>query len=430
MTEDNKYLDKLFQRKFAGFEAEPPASVWTNVHNELHNKGGGSNNPVNLAVLAALVLISGLLGFRLIHDVPDQSNEIDPALLTSLFIADNQNNPYTGSLPSTSTNDQIRSIEPKKPLNSTILSGEHAPETKYQQHALGHSAQINTLYAPSFDAQSKLSKMKARKSLSVHAGLQIPGSENIRVRNSRYHPKFAGVNDGERSYNRRASWQMGFFFTPEVGFYPNDSIPNQRSYTFDVSAKWQKNEFFIESGLGISYSSDDGNYAIDYEQFLGSYNDVYNVTYDTASNGSLVPVYHTNVVNVYDSISKYKVDQTRNTYTYLQLPVYVGFQKQVNRFGWFVKGGPVLSLLVHKNIPEPEAGYNRIIGLDRQMATRVNTHWQLAFSVGMSYQLSNKVSIGIEPTFRYSLNSQYERKYISTRHPYSIGLRTGLLFNF
>lgn len=429
MTEDNKYLDKLFQRKFAGFEAEPPASVWTNVHNELHNKGGGSNNPVNLAILAAIVLISGLLGFRLIQDVPDQNNEIDPALLTSLFIADNNDNPYTESPSSASTDDQTHNPEPI-PVNNPLSSTKNTAEKNYQQHALGHSAQINSIYAPSFNAQSQLAKMKARKSLSVHAGLPLPGSENISVRNSRYHPKFAGINDGERAYNRRASWQMGFFFTPEVGFYPNDSIPNQRNYTFDVSAKWQKNEFFIESGLGISFSSDDGNYAIDYEQFLGSYDDVYNLTYDTAANGSLVPVYHTNVVNVYDSISKYKVDRTRNTYTYLQLPVYVGFQKQVKRFGWFVKGGPVLSLLVHKNIPGPDAGYNRIIGLDQQMATRVNTHWQVAFSLGMSYQLSNKVSIGIEPTFRYSLNSQYERKYISTRHPYAIGLRTGLLFNF
>ena len=70
MTEESKYLDKLFQSKFAGFEVEPPATVWTNVHKEIHGKGGGSINPVNLAVLAALVLISGLLGFSIIKDSP------------------------------------------------------------------------------------------------------------------------------------------------------------------------------------------------------------------------------------------------------------------------------------------------------------------------------------------------------------------------
>ena len=68
MTEESKYLDTLFQSKFAGFEAEPPARVWENVHADLHGNGGSSINPINLAVLAALLMISGLLGFSIIKD--------------------------------------------------------------------------------------------------------------------------------------------------------------------------------------------------------------------------------------------------------------------------------------------------------------------------------------------------------------------------
>jgi hypothetical protein len=222
---------------------------------------------------------------------------------------------------------------------------------------------------------------------------------------------------------------MGLYFTPEVIFYPDDSIPNQRSYTFEATGRWVKRDFFIESGLGLSFSSDDGNYAIDYEKFLGSYDDVYSVTFDTTESGAVVPVYHTNVVNVYDSISKYRVEQTRNKYTYLQIPVYLGFQKEVNRFGWYFKGGPVLAILVHENIPEPDAGNDKIIAVDQQMPSRVNTYWQFAVGAGITYKLSNKVSIAVEPVFRYYLNSQYQRKYITTRNPYSVGLRAGLLFN-
>jgi hypothetical protein len=102
----------------------------------------------------------------------------------------------------------------------------------------------------------------------------------------------------------------------------------------------------------------------------------------------------------------------------------------VKRFGWFVKGGPVFSVLINKKIPTPDVGDDKIIDMDQRMPLRVNTSWQFAFSAGLSYQLSDKVSIAIEPTLKYYLNSQYERKYITTRHPYSFGLRTGLLFNF
>ena len=277
--------------------------------------------------------------------------------------------------------------------------------------------------------EARLARLRSRSSNGLHSSLFI-NVNGVQVRDSRYRPKYAGVNDGERKYNRRAEWQLGLFFTPEVIFYPDDSIPNQRSYTFEATGRWVKSDFFVESGLGLSFSSDDGNYAIDYEKYLGSYDDVYNVTFDTTENGSVVPIYHTSIVDVYDSVDRYKVEQTKNKYTYLQIPVYIGFQKEVNRFGWFIKGGPILSVLIYENIPEPDAGNDKIVNVDRQMPARVNSTWQLGFSAGMTYKLSRKVSIAIEPTFRYYLSSQYQRKYITTRHPYSVGLRTGLLFNF
>ena len=441
MTEENKYLDELFQSKFAGFEAEPPATVWNNIHEELHGKGGGSVNPVTLALLAALVLIAGLLGFSIIKDSPSTANSGDigndqtqihfnngnkagsdnTALMTDnkSSVSENKSfavNETVGTTPSSASADPFKTGNE----NSTSASISHA--TLHQRYA-------ETTFAPAFYEETRLAKLKARRSFSVHTSMTAINSENIQVRDSKYHPRFAGVNDGEQRYNRRAEWQLGLYFTPEVIFYPNDSIPNQRSYTFDLSAKWIKNEFFIESGLGVSFSSDNGKYAIDYEKYLGSYNDVYNVTFDSTENG-IVPIYHTNLVDVYDSISEFKIEQTKNQYTYLQIPVYIGFHKQVKRFGWFVKGGPVFSVLINKNIPTPDVGDDKIIDMDQRMPLRVNTSWQFAFSAGLSYQLSDKVSIAIEPTLKYYLNSQYERKYITTRHPYSFGLRTGLLFNF
>ncbi len=437
MTEESKYLDKLFQSKFAGFEAEPPASVWNNVHKELHGKSGGGINPVNLSVLAALVLISGLLGFSIIKDTPTAENtdlqiSDQSELLAHYPQASHDQSPAemnpAMSTPASSPQEKENTTPAKdlatKPIQTKSI------DKNIKAHGNTHEGYIENNYTEQYFESTRLAELKARNSIAVHTTQLDIGTGQLLERENKLRPKFGKLTDGESRYNRRASWQLGVFFTPEVIFYPDDSIPNQRNYNVDVSAKWIKNDFFIESGLGLSFSSDDGRYAIDYEKFLGSYDDVYNVTFDTTESGDLVPIYHTNVVDVYDSISKFRLEKTKNTYTYLQVPLYVGFQKQVNRFNWFVKGGPVFSVLVGKNVPEPDMGTDRIIGLDQQMPSRVNTHWQFAFSAGLNYQLSNSVSIGIEPTFRYYLNSQYERKYISTRHPYSVGLRAGLLFNF
>jgi hypothetical protein len=434
VSEEHKYLDELFQSKFAAFEAEPPASVWDNIHNKLHGNNGGPINPVNLAILAALIMISGWLGFSLINNSSTEGEQpiMSEGHTAMLFEDPDLMHPGALELPEV-IEQRIAVISeeqhvPGEAGEGTEKSVEKAPES-IQPHNSLHQYYVNTTFGDAFSEKEKLARLRARNSNALYSGLFL-NIDGIQVRDSRYNPRFSGVNDGERKYNRRASWQLGIFFTPEVVFYPDDSIPNQRSYTFEATGRWVKNEFFIESGLGLSFSSDDGNYAIDYEKFLGSYDDVYNVTFDTTESGAVVPIYHTNLVNVYDSIDRYKVEQTKNRYTYLQIPVYIGFQKEVNRFGWFIKGGPILSLLIHENIPEPDAGNDKIISVDRQMPGRVNSTWQLGFSAGMTYQLSPKVSIAIEPTFRYYLSSQYQRKYITTRHPYSVGLRTGLLFNF
>ena len=420
MTEENKYLDTLFQSKFAAFEAEPPAQVWSNIHAELHNKRGGSFNPVNLATIAALVLISGLLSFSFIRDAQHFSTQETPVLepthidgsssTLAQYITPANPSPLAATVPAAET---------VKPSNDNATASMHS-----DAHETAKQPQLNGKY----NEEVRLAKLHNRRSFGLHTE-RFPDNSGISVRDSKVQPKYFGQGDASRTYRRNSSWQLGLMFAPSVSFYPDDSILNQRSYTFDASVKWIRNDFFIESGMGLSFSSDDGRYSIDYEKYLGSYDDVYNVTFDTV-NGAVVPTYYTNQVNVFDSISKYRVENTKNRYTYLQIPLYVGFQKQVNRFGWFVKGGPVFSLLVNENIPQPDPGSDRIVGLDQQMAGRVDSYWQFAFSAGMSYQLSNRVSIAIEPTFRYYLNSQYDRKYIYTRHPYSIGLRTGLLFNF
>ena len=418
MTETNQYLDTLFQSKFAAFEAEPPAQVWDNIHTELHNKRGGSINPVNLATIAALVLISGLLSFSFIKDAQQVSSKNFTAVEPQITNSGNalaQYIPPADPSPSPVTMPATAAYKPSS--NNTAL------------HQDAHQVSIQAEPITVITEEARLAKLRNRRAYGLHTE-RFPDNNGISVRDSKTEPKYFGLIDASSKYRRNTSWQLGLMFTPSVSFYPDDSILNQRSYTFDASVKWIRNEFFVESGLGLSFSSDDGRYDIDYEKYLGSYDDVYNVTFDTTAGGTVVPTYYTNLVNVYDSISQYKVENTRNRYTYLQVPLYVGFQKQVDRFGWFVKGGPVFSLLIRENIPQPDAGNDRIIGLDQQMAGRVNNYWQFAVSAGMNYQLSNRVSIAIEPTFRYYLNSQYDHMYINTRHPYSIGLRTGLLFNF
>ena len=71
-----------------------------------------------------------------------------------------------------------------------------------------------------------------------------------------------------------------------------------------------------------------------------------------------------------------------------------------------------------------------IVNAENSLPGRVRTHWQFIMSAGATYKLGHRISLSIEPTFRYHINSAYENSKLYTKHPYSIGLRTGLLLNF
>ncbi len=116
----------------------------------------------------------------------------------------------------------------------------------------------------------------------------------------------------------------------------------------------------------------------------------------------------------------------------MQIPVLFGYGKESRRFGWFVKGGPSISILIDQNIPESgmDNTSDKIVSSANSLPGRTRTHWQFIMSTGATYKLGHRVSLSIEPTFKYYINSAYENSTLNTKHPYSIGLRTGLLLNF
>jgi hypothetical protein len=227
----------------------------------------------------------------------------------------------------------------------------------------------------------------------------------------------------------KPQWTLGAYFTPEVVIYPDDNVQNQSAYHFDFSAAINFSDYFIESGIGLNFSKDDGAYKYNYEKYLGSYDDVYLVTFDSTENG-VIPTYYTQPVDVYDSIREI-FKPTKNKYTYIEIPVLFGLRKQVNRLNWFVKAGPAIDIMIAKQQSDPgQTEKDRFTLNENEQPQRVKAYWQLMFSAGVNYRISKHFSLAFEPVFRYYIQSGYERTYIRSKHPYAIGVRAGVLYNF
>jgi len=204
------------------------------------------------------------------------------------------------------------------------------------------------------------------------------------------------------------------------------SVENTISYNVGILPGISFNHFFIQSGINLRFTSDKGNLAVDYNRYLGSYEDVYEVTFDSTENG-IIPTYHTQSVEVYDTVNHYSISETKANYTYLEIPLLVGYRYTFGRFSLFGKAGPAASFLVVKDVPE--AGFPE----DKARIVNVNyqtVNWQLMMGAGVDYKLADKLNFSLEPTFRFAIKQEYELLNGGKGNTTSFGIRAGLNYNF
>jgi len=476
MSKEYKNIDDLFQDKFDNFEVDPPDHVWENIKSNIggnSGKGSGGNlNKGGIAGLSLLLITIGLISFFLINNsaVISEDNFEDHRIHSTVSSADliaentqgiNPENQKSGleqlSIDSNEGPDssgdkkksrnkkdkrtKIKSSNPKR--NSTLLI---KPEFTNSIPA-DRMARLNLTVEPVkansviWAGESKIDGPAPLKTTGVHdpeheEGIEVHDANNsiesdIVRGNETENTDNVGAAGIRSDYGKIGRWTFGVYFTPEMIVYPSDDQLKNYSYSLDLHASYKFGNYFLQSGIGFARNHDQGNNIIDYNKYLGSYEDVYNVTFDTTTSG-ITPVYHTETVFVYDSISHVTINPTKRYYTYLQVPMFIGYGEESKRFGWFVKAGPSLSFLIHENIPESEMSESeaRILNIENELPARINTNWQFILSAGATYKLGPRLSFSMEPMFRYYIKSAYEQDKLNTKHPYSIGLRTGFLLNF
>ena len=145
-------------------------------------------------------------------------------------------------------------------------------------------------------------------------------------------------------------------------------------------------------------------------------------------------IFHTHTVEVWDTVQHHSHEQTRNAYTYLQVPVMVGYKAlESGIFSAHIKAGPSFSFLLNRREPGLEfhtPGNATVAGIDNFTAPRIETNVQVLVSLALQMQFAERVGLLIEPTYRYYLNPVYDVNNKSLKNPYGIGVRGGLFFNF
>lgn len=456
-------MDDLFRDKLKDFEVNPPEYVWEKVQEKMPKnpgKGGGKSlRNGGIAGTALILILTGILSFSLINGSDKSSNPVSEFTSDHILLADHPTDRSTIAV--------VRSAEPQNQEKEKTVSGKDKKrdgkknkkkvnkKTKQRVKASNPSKNATILLQP-ITTGTPPAVREGQASLMVQPiqAHSVPAEKTSTIIGHRNNETNTGPPSGtpksntdvvvrmngtedpsagtlQSDYSMKNRWSLGLFYSPEMIVYSSDNQMKNYSQSLDILISYTPGNYFLQSGLGLAKYRDQGNQVINYNKYLGSYEDVYNVTFDSTASG-IVPIYHTETVDVYDSLTHVTIVPSKRSFTYLQVPLFIGYEKMYRRFGWNVKVGPSVSFLVYKDVPGQENSMEqaRILGIKNELPGRIQTNWQFIFSAGLTYKLGNTINLNVEPLFRYYIRSAYENNTLNTRHPWSVGLRTGLSIRF
>jgi hypothetical protein len=116
----------------------------------------------------------------------------------------------------------------------------------------------------------------------------------------------------------------------------------------------------------------------------------------------------------------------RQSFSYLELPVFLRYKLVDKTLGLNLIGGLSYNLLVNNSVYTVIDGNKYMIGTTEGLNMFSVSS---SFGMGMEYKFSGNLSLNLEPTFRYYLNT-FNTVGGSQFHPYSFGIFSGVSYKF
>lgn len=438
MDNNNIHIDKLIKEKIEQFSPAPPDHIWAGIEKGIRVDKSNQFFRRRWFIAAAIIVLFGLIATLLFIE-PISFGTSDS--VTEKAVNNETDNSSTQSNLEYSLDNEKDNIKISEDIEDTEI--EKSPISEV--HISGIS---NT------NAEIKSEIVQKRKSIKIteqHNQYEISSIDIIETRRSSY--LYDGVNSEDYQPENRETefpppeelsiepsndlsyqrWKTSYYITPELSISHFDSVEILNSYSLNIEPTYFLNEnWFLRFGGGLSFVRDRGFARIKYitTEYMGSYNDVYDITFDTVQ-GNVTPVYHTKSVEVWDSVPHVSVSGVTNKYLYLQVPTLFGYQysKPGSMISWYFMGGPAVNVKVGSWIdnPKPEDENSDIVDLQNNLPVRSDIYFQLWFGAGLEYEINNKISVAIEPGYRYYFKSIYNNPY---NHTSSSGftLRVGLVY--
>jgi len=223
----------------------------------------------------------------------------------------------------------------------------------------------------------------------------------------------------------------GVYYLPELMF--NTLEDSKFVNNFGFEAIFYRGQISIRTGAGISVSKGISKNSVEYNDYLGTYNKLDSITFIfNEPEHNFIPNLFISREKVWDSESKLDSSSIVKRYTYLQIPLILGFDFwQKGRFTTGVRVGTIMSVLLnsHQLSEDYNPGDNQVVGVNMITPEQVKINWQAIGGINVSVGLRKNIYLEIEPQAKYYYQSIYEKSDI-TKKPWSVGVRAAFRYIF
>jgi len=440
LANERANIDLLFRNGLRDYEVLPPVEVWNNVLPVIRRK----NRPVLLLRSAALIAVLLSLSFLAYRWSREMSTAVRNPVLASgeEFFQPQQNT--------------SRRININRQPAISLQKGAITDDNTAVDQPVADLSDGGNIESSGIDNIAEIMNPSASDNYIVPQSIQM-------IRGFSYNTDIANTGYGSLNYydfeepkEKINRWSVSAMASPTVYLQPDmgtgeisDQISSSEqtrlSYTGGVGFAYKiSRKISIQSGLyyatignevgGINsfagfreydFTKGDHNFEV-----LTSSGTIYTDNADVFlrdNSGDRVQTMYTN--DVFDP-AKANLSYINNTlfqnFSYLEMPVIFRYKLVDKSIDFNLIGGLSYNLLVNNSVHTVIDGSRYNIGKTEGMNPLMVSS---SLGMGMEYNLNDKFSLNLEPTFKYYLNPSGEFTGLKS-HPYSFGVFSGLSYKF
>ena len=438
MADERANIDLLFRNGLKDFEVLPPPEVWNNILPIIRKKQR-SLVFLRTAALIAILLSVSFLAYRMSRQIPSSFNE--PVISFGQDQIFRQAVPADPALVRMVPSGDRLAASPGIGQEAAQLTGTDTDPTDGQT---GLQAFVTETGPPEFSTN-----LQASSSLIGFRSPQTVNNESPAFYNPIYEPVI------EEAVKKDDKWTLTAMASPMYYLRPGSpggemagSFPLEQSrlsYSGGVGFSYKiSRKLSIQSGL---YYSSVGNEVDNIQSFSGfrqfdytkgDHNFMVHTSAGLIQTDNPAVFLPDNISyraltlytrDVFDPIkaSLPMIDNSLfQNFGYLEMPVVLRYKILDRGIDFNLIGGMSYNLLVNNSVHAMIGGSKYDIGKTAGLNTFLVSS---SLGMGMEYTISDKVSLNLEPTFRYYLNPFSSIRGISA-NPYSFGIFSGLSYRF